>query len=1396
MAIKKGTKKSDSIVGTSSIDTLYGFEGNDTLKGLGNNDKLYGGAGNDKLYGGTGNDKLYGDAGNDTLFGEAGNDTLTGGNENDTLNGDAGNDTLSGGNGNDTLAGGSGNDRVSGGAGTDTAVIAAASTAVTITKSGTSFIISSAATGTDTILSDVENVKFTNGTFSLAAKTFNLTNGSDTGAAFTGGLNNDTFNGRIDTQNAIQTTYSGGDVLNGGGGTDELRLQISGVGADATAPPISLTGIETVSILNQNQFSLQKFLNNEGSATTTLDASLWNGVTRVVAENGITDATTIITNVNALVAVELKANSSGLRLDYNGSVLGGLADAQTLILSQNVDGFFSLAGDVAETLNITSQSGPNSLSLANDNGHSVINVSGNQSLEMSLNGMNTVLTINAGTMTGGGVFIEDIGDSDITITGSGFDDGFIFGNGLLTSIDVINGGAGNDLLGFGQTNNINDAALTNVTSIETLAVGNGVSLIVELGAQAQEAGIQAVNVYEEDTALQLNVIAGFTGALTVDLDATNGDPRPVDNGGHTDIINAALLTGKLTVTALAGSFDGSDFINASTTNTTDELKLIADDDSNPSTPVAFLDNVTGIDLITVVAGTGAGVGNDIHIEIGNDNVVDTGKTMTVNAAALTNSNANFEFDGKFESDSFNITGGNGADSLQGGNGNDVIDAGSGDDLIGGNAGVDNLKGGVGNDRFVTSSSDFTAADTLDGGTGTDTLYIFDNGAVGDAQFAKVTSVETIASGDSMNSVNGLTLTLGALARAAGVATIDGSKNGGQNHNIDITAAFNGALTVTLGEGGSNDRVVSASASQLTINALSGELGEFDTLTGGSGTTDTLRLTANGGDALLDNVTNFETVTILANPADATLGASVITADATLAAGKTLVVNASALTNSSANFTFDGSAEGSIVPAQFGSFNVTSGAGNDSLTGGAGNDTIAGGTGNDTITGGLGNDSITGGAGNDVIRTSLTSLTNADSIDGGAHTTEDALAITTGGTLTDVQLTNVTNVELLDLSGASGNVTASLGAEAFNAGNGIKRVVSAGNSDVVNVLAGYTGALTAVIGGGNDTVDASATAGALTVEASASQITGADTLKGGTGTGDVLKITADGTTATLTNVTGFETITIVANGANGVALQMADANVDPTKILTVNAAALGDTAAFNFQGGVETNGGYNITSGGGSDTITTGNGNDTIVGGAGADTITSGIGADSITGGDGNDTITGGAGNDIINAGTGGDTVNSGQGSDTIDLGAEAGATDVDTLVFDVTLGISGVATVTNFDAAEDKIEINFALPTTGGEVRASGGANAQAKLVILDGNPSGYFATFDAVTAADALQTGSTNPLNQSYVFVWNDTQGRVHVSYATVDNASDTAVDSPVDLAILTGVTLASLSLADFNII
>ncbi|WP_232617308.1 calcium-binding protein, partial [Snodgrassella alvi] len=98
----------DPIYGNESDDILTGGDGDDILYGLDGNDILNGGAGVDILDGGAGKDILNGGAGDDILWGGYGDDILNGGAGDDILNGGSGYNILNGGTGNDILNGNDG----------------------------------------------------------------------------------------------------------------------------------------------------------------------------------------------------------------------------------------------------------------------------------------------------------------------------------------------------------------------------------------------------------------------------------------------------------------------------------------------------------------------------------------------------------------------------------------------------------------------------------------------------------------------------------------------------------------------------------------------------------------------------------------------------------------------------------------------------------------------------------------------------------------------------------------------------------------------------------------------------------------------------------------------------------------------------------------------------------------------------------------------------------------------------------------------------------------------------------------------------------------------------------------------------------------------------------------
>src|SRR5581483_3036950 len=96
--------------------------------------------------------------------------------------------------------------------------------------------------------------------------------------------------------------------------------------------------------------------------------------------------------------------------------------------------------------------------------------------------------------------------------------------------------------------------------------------------------------------------------------------------------------------------------------------------------------------------------------------------LTVNASSLAAPNYLY-LDGSAETSSgLTAIGGAGNDSLTGGDGNDTLIGGAGGDWFNAGTGNDVLSGGAGNDIFAMYGN-LTAADRIDGGTGTDTVNL-------------------------------------------------------------------------------------------------------------------------------------------------------------------------------------------------------------------------------------------------------------------------------------------------------------------------------------------------------------------------------------------------------------------------------------------------------------------------------------------------------------------------------------------------------------------------------------------------------------------------------------------------------------------------------------------------
>jgi Ca2+-binding RTX toxin-like protein len=568
------------------------------------------------------------------------------------------------------------------------------------------------------------------------------------------------------------------------------------------------------------------------------------------------------------------------------------------------------------------------------------------------------------------------------------------------------------------------------------------------------------------------------------------------------------------------------------------------------------------------------------------------------------------------------------------------------DLISGDVSV---VGGSGNDSIDRSGTTLDAGDTIDGGSGTDTLTY----TAGDST---TTSVATVASSIFKNITNIETLAITGNAEALTLATNIPGVNSFDLSDTDkqlltLSSGYTGDTAVTLtGDTTSDDSILNSANVNLTVTANTNDIAFTTTITGGTGT-DALKLYAGGATAAdLTSVTGVETITVLAHKTTPSTVAAITVQTGTVASGKTLTIDGSALTNSSATLTVNATAEtdGHIVviggaaadTIQGGAAGdtITSGDGADSIIAGNGNDVISAGAGADTITAGAGSDSISGGDGNDVIQMAG-NLTSADTIDGGSGT--DTLSVSS---VSSAALVNVTNVENLAITGAASvTLTSNLGFTTFD--------LTDSSNQSVTLSSGYTNATTVNITGDSDNSDSITNSAnvALTVIGNAEDFDATTAISGGSSTDTLLikagganTAAADSGTATLTGVTSINAITVVkgANSGDDINIQLG----------SYGSAAVVDASALTASDETLTL----VSSGSGKLTVTGGAGNDSITGGTSNDVITSGAGNDSITSNGGDDSIAGGDGNDIFVMGTAldnSDTLDGGAGTDTVSVAA-------------------------------------------------------------------------------------------------------------------------------------------------
>lgn len=592
------------------------------------------------------------------------------------------------------------------------------------------------------------------------------------------------------------------------------------------------------------------------------------------------------------------------------------------------------------------------------------------------------------------------------------------------------------------------------------------------------------------------------------------------------------------------------------------------------------------------------------------------------------------------------------------------------------AAADTITGTTSNDTFVgtfagAAGDTFTAADTINGAAGIDTLNITTTAAVA-VPAALVSNIElvniratggpTTASAANFVGATGFSSDRGVSAvtisdLAAGQAV---SVNGDGN-------VTNGAATFKYAE----------AVTSSTLNYSGGTKGAVVTITGPGITSQVIN------SAGATNATAAKAVTLAATTTAVTINAATALSLGAVNADNGLVGIA---------------ANGTVTVTGAGTVDLNTLVANVKTV------TATGNTGGVTVDGGVeAGDSFTGGSGNDTVTLAVALTTGA--VAGGAGTGDRVVITDAAVVATAAAAGKVTQFEILrEQDAAAGTYDLALLA-------GVTSIEVNGTANATFKNVALTGTTTVL----------STTPGDITVELLGVNPGGADAYTINIDNGIIKN--ANGVDAGTILVANVDTLTLNSVGANlttgkASSVNSLAGNTDlETVVVTGNtafdlvtgASSLDTINGSAFTGVLRTSGGaslLNITGGTGNDVLAASSVNDVINGGAGNDTIFGGVGADGLTGGAGTDTFVFATGN--LRA-------------------AAAAATDTNAANFDRIVDFDGQGANAG-DVLRFGTTTAVALDNTGATAAIAAGAYTIGALAVANGAT----ATVTAVTVATA----------------------------------------------------------------
>jgi Ca2+-binding RTX toxin-like protein len=994
----------------------------------------------------------------------------------------------------------------------------------------------------------------------------------------TGGGNNTTSTADeilFDNQNQLQA----GDTLNGGAGTDTLRLDASIDFTLAGTTGVN-TGLRNLEVIWINGAYTATFRSDQFGAGLLADNLTLRGNNRTQ---------TIVINMVASAPV-LNMFSWQFNNWSGGTdiirVNGTSADERIVVSSQHTQ--FDGAGG-SDTIDYSGWGGGFTLTL---NGATWVDATWTSGLTDRLRNVENVLgSTDADTI---------IGDSQ---------DNFLAGNG---GNDTLSGGAGNDTLDGGTGAD----TMTGGVGDDTFVVDNAGDVVIE---RATDAGVDLVlsSVTFDASGTQRDGIENIILTGTAAINATGNALNNVLVGNSANNV----LNGNAGDDTLDGGA-GADTMNGGTGSDTyyvDNVSdVVVDRATDPGTDLVFSSvsfdasgtqqdgienitltgtaniNATGNALNNTLIGTSGnnvldgragadtmegGAGNDTYyVDNVSDVVVDRATDPGTDQVF---SSVNFDSSGTQQDGIENITlTGTDAINATGNTLDNVLTGNSGNNVLDGGLGADTMIGGAGNDTyFVDNIGDVVVDRASDAGT--DLVY---------------STITFSAVGANQDGIENITLT--------GTAAIDATGNARSN-----ILTGNGAANVLTGGDGDD--------------TLIGGLGN-DSLTGGSGADifvydgyDTAAAQADvitdfsiaAGDKISFGPSGPASFEALARYLLRSNGADTVLSGFWNGTGQSVTligVSMSSLTAS--QFIFDTSTMPRVVYGTANADMIFGGLGGDTLSGGDGVDYMFGDAGNDLLDGGAGNDVLFGDSGND----SLFGGAGRDNLNGGSGADE-----MTGGTDGDNYWVDDALDKVVEYASDSGidHVYATVSYSLTGDAAGVEYLTLVGTADIDatgnaldNSLAGNSGNNTLIGGDGNDALHGNAGDDKLFGG------NGRDHLNGGTGA-DEMTGGADGD------------IYWVDNVLDRVIELTSDAGIDLV-YATVSYALTGDAAGVEqlTQQGTDN---INATGNALANTLSGNSGNNILIGLEGNDVLRGNAGNDTLIGGEGNDALYGGTGSDVF-----------------------------------------------------------------------------------------------------------------------------------------------------------------------